>query len=104
MIANAVYVLVRFLIIGFSVLVFGYGLGQLPQQLDYPSGNFNIPAIQYSVLAVVLIFQSYLFYQFIKKQMDIARENSAPVVTKSKPKPKSKSKKECKLTKKYYFK
>lgn len=95
-IANSTYVLTRVFIIGFSALIFGYGLEQADQSFDYASGNFNIPAVRYSVLATVLIFQTYLLYKFVKQQLEIARESQATVVTKLKSKQKSKSKKESK--------
>lgn len=58
--------------------------------MDYATGNFNIPAVQFSAAFVISLFQGYLLYVFVAKQIKRARENAAPVVVKTKPKQKLK--------------
>lgn len=92
LVANAAFVFARLSTVALSGLVFFYGLGQIERSLDYTTGNFNIPAVQYGALAAILLFQAYLFYYFIKRQMKFARENKAPVVSKAKSKQKPRRK------------
>ncbi|KAL2721584.1 translocating chain-associated membrane protein 1 [Vespula maculifrons] len=98
MIANSVYVFVRVTSIMLTVVIFFYGFNQIESSFDYSTGNFNIPIVQYTVLSVIVFFQSYLLQTFIMKQIQRARENTTPVVTKVKPKQKLKKKEGKKST------
>lgn len=71
-----------------SGVVFLYGLRKSDFAFDYATGNFNIPAVQYTGISVIVFFQCYLLYFFVMKQIKRARENAAPVVVKAKPKQK----------------
>ena len=86
MVANAAFILARVASVALSCLVFFYGLGQIERSFDYASGKFNIPVVQFSALGAILLFQAYLLYHFIKRQVKYARENKTWVVTKSKSK------------------
>ncbi|XP_053980122.1 translocating chain-associated membrane protein 1 [Hylaeus volcanicus] len=92
LVANTVYVSVRVATFAIATLVFLYGLNQLESSFDYAAGNYNIPAVRFSALSIIVVFQAYLSYVFIARQMKRARENSAPVqvTVKSKQKPKKK--------------
>lgn len=74
------------------MLVFLYGLSQMESVFDYAVGNFNIPIIRFTALSYIVIFQIYLSYIFISKQLKRARENVVPVQTTVKSKQKSKKK------------
>ncbi|XP_014471135.1 PREDICTED: translocating chain-associated membrane protein 1 [Dinoponera quadriceps] len=89
LIANSAYVFARVASIALSAVVFLYGLRKLENKFDYVTGSFNIPAVQYTVVSVISLFQGYLLYLFAVKQIKLARENAAPVVVKAKPKQKS---------------
>lgn len=71
-----------------SAAVFLYGLRKLDFAFDYNTGNFNIPAVQFSAMSIISFFQGYLLYLFAGKQIKRARENAVPVVLKAKPKQK----------------
>lgn len=88
LVANSTYMFARLATIMLTVLVFLYGLRKLEFNFDYDTGNFNTPAVQFSAVSVISLFQSYLLYHFIAKQIKRARENAAPVVVKTKPKQK----------------
>lgn len=89
LVANSAYVFARVASIALSAVVFLYGLRKLENKLDYVTGNFNVPAVQYTAVSVVSLFQGYLLYVLAAKQIKRARENAAPVVVKTKPKQKS---------------
>ncbi|XP_029167981.1 translocating chain-associated membrane protein 1 [Nylanderia fulva] len=88
LVANSTYMFARLATIILTVVVFLYGLRKLEFSFDYDTGNFNTPAVQFSAVSVISLFQSYLLYYFIAKQIKRARENAAPVVVKTKPKQK----------------
>ncbi|XP_072764487.1 translocating chain-associated membrane protein 1 [Anoplolepis gracilipes] len=88
LVANSVYVFARLATIVLTAVVFLYGLRKLEFNFDYDTGNFNIPAVQFSAVSIISLFQAYLLYYFITKQIKRARENAAPVVVKTKPKQK----------------
>ncbi|XP_015118659.1 translocating chain-associated membrane protein 1 [Diachasma alloeum] len=95
-IANAVYIFSRISTILFSLLFYVYGLSQVESTLDISAGIFNIPAIRFSAFGAVALFQAYLIYAFSKRQIQRARENGGPVVSKAKPKQQKPRKKEGK--------
>ncbi|XP_012284651.1 translocating chain-associated membrane protein 1 [Orussus abietinus] len=97
LIANSIFVFSRVATIALTGLVFFYGLGQIEPTLDYATGNFNSPAIRFFSLGLIGVFQAYLLYNFVKRQIKRSRENSVPVVTKLKPKQKPKKKDAKKL-------
>lgn len=88
LIANSTYAFARIATIVLTVVVFLYGLRKLEFNFDYDTGNFNTPAVQFSAVSIISLFQAYLLYYFIAKQIKRARENAAPVVVKTKPKQK----------------
>lgn len=88
LIANSTYAFARLATIVLTVVVFLYGLRKLEFNFDYDTGNFNTPAVQFSAVSIISLFQAYLLYYFIAKQIKRARENAAPVVVKTKPKQK----------------
>ncbi|GAB1859424.1 Translocating chain-associated membrane protein [Camponotus japonicus] len=88
LVANSTYVFARLATIVLTLVVFLYGLRKLEFNFDYDTGNFNVPAVQFSAVSVISLFQAYLLYYFIAKQIKRARENAAPVVVKTKPKQK----------------
>lgn len=90
LVANSVYAFARIATIALSAVVFLYGLRKQEFNFDYTTGNYNIPAVQFSAVSIILFFQGYLLYLFIKKQVKLARENAAVVVVKTKPKQKTK--------------
>ncbi|XP_020297643.1 translocating chain-associated membrane protein 1 [Pseudomyrmex gracilis] len=90
LVANSVYAFARIATIALSAVVFLYGLRKQEFNFDYNTGNYNIPAVQFLGVSIILFFQGYLLYLFIKKQVKLARENAAVVVVKTKPKQKTK--------------
>ncbi|XP_043284623.1 translocating chain-associated membrane protein 1 [Venturia canescens] len=96
MLANCVFVVVRIATILLSALVLVYGLGQLDESFSYATGNYNIPAVRYSLLGAIVVFQAYLLYVFGKYQLRRSRESSAPVISKIKPKQQRPKKKDAK--------
>lgn len=90
LVANSAYVFARVATIALSVIVFLYGLRKQEFNFDYTTGNYNIPAVQFSAVSIISFFQGYLLYLFVKKQVKLARENAAVVVVKTKPKQKTK--------------
>ncbi|KAK1126596.1 hypothetical protein K0M31_004225 [Melipona bicolor] len=88
LVANSVYVSVRVAIVAIAALVFLYGLSQVESVFDFATGNFNIPVIRFTALSYVIIFQIYLSYIFVSRQMKRARENvvHVQIVVKSKQK------------------
>ncbi|KAG5344900.1 TR1L1 protein, partial [Acromyrmex heyeri] len=90
LVANATYVFARITTVALTCVVFLYGLRKQEFKLDYVTGNFNTPVVQFSVAVIVSLFQGYLLYFFIMKQIKYARENATPVVVKTKPKQKPK--------------
>jgi len=90
LVANSTYVFARIATIALTCVVFLYGLRKQEFKFDYATGNFNTPAVQFSAAFIILLFQGYLLYFFIAKQIKRARENAAPVVVKTKPKQKPK--------------
>lgn len=91
-IANSSYVFVHVASLAIASLVFLYGLSQVESSFDIATGNFNIPAVRFSALSIIVMFQTYLGYVFIKRQIKRARENVVPVQTTVKSKLKSKKK------------
>lgn len=91
-IANSSYVFVHVASLAIASLVFLYGLSQVEGSFDIATGNFNIPAVRFSALGIIVVFQTYLAYVFIKRQIKRARENVVPVQTAVKSKLKSKKK------------
>lgn len=92
LVANTAFIFTRLATVALAGLVFFYGLGQIERSFDYASGNFNIPAVQFSALGAILLFQAYLMYHFMKRQMKVARDSKTSVVTKSKSKQKPRKK------------
>lgn len=90
LVANSTYAFARIATIALTCVVFLYGLRKQEFKFDYATGNFNIPAVQFSAAIIISLFQGYLLYYFIAKQIKRARENVAPVVIKTKPKQKPK--------------
>ncbi|XP_070160947.1 translocating chain-associated membrane protein 1 [Polyergus mexicanus] len=88
LVANSTYAFARLATIVLTAVVFLYGLRKLEFNFDYDTGNFNTPAVQFSAVSIILLFQAYLLYYFITKQIKRARENAAPVIVKTKPKQK----------------
>ncbi|KAL6429282.1 hypothetical protein ACFW04_008178 [Cataglyphis niger] len=88
LVANSTYAFARVTTIVLTVVVFLYGLRKQEFNFDYDTGNFNTPAVQFSAVSIISLFQAYLLYHFIAKQIKRARENAAPVVVKAKPKQK----------------
>lgn len=98
LIVNSAYVFVHVASLVLAATVFLYGFNQIESSFDYAAGSYNIPIVQYSVLSVIAVFQFYLLYVFVMRQIKRARENAAPVVTKVKPKQKLKKKEGKKST------
>lgn len=100
-VANLGYFAARLGSIALTALVFFYGLGQVKSSLDIATGNYNIPAIRYSGLGAIVLYQIYLAYLILQKVSKPSKE-SAPAakakVQKAKPK-----KKEGKMRTEYYF-
>ncbi|PBC28633.1 translocating chain-associated membrane protein 1-like 1 [Apis cerana] len=92
LVANSTYIFVRVATLTIAMLVFLYGLSQMESVFDYAVGNFNIPIIRFTALSYIVIFQIYLSYIFISRQLKRARENVVPVQTTVKSKQKSKKK------------
>ncbi|XP_076246788.1 translocating chain-associated membrane protein 1 [Calliopsis andreniformis] len=92
LVANSVYVFARIATFGIAILVFLYGLSQVESEFDYATGNFNVPAIRFSAFSIIVLFQAYLSYMFVKKQIKRARDNAVPVQAALKSKQKSKKK------------
>ncbi|XP_011869429.1 PREDICTED: translocating chain-associated membrane protein 1 [Vollenhovia emeryi] len=90
LVANSIYVVARLATIALTCVVFLYGLATQEVKFDYATGNYNTPALQYSAALIISLFQGYLLYVFVAKQIKRSRENAAPVVVKTKPKQKSK--------------
>ncbi|XP_050456302.1 translocating chain-associated membrane protein 1 [Cataglyphis hispanica] len=88
LVANSTYAFARVTTIVLTVVVFLYGLRKQEFNFDYDTGNFNTPGVQFSAVSIISLFQAYLLYHFIAKQVKRARENAAPVVVKAKPKQK----------------
>ena len=92
LVANSVYVSVRVATVAIATLVFLYGLSQVESVFDFATGNFNVPVIRFTTLSYIIIFQIYLSYIFVSRQMKRARENVVHVQTVVKSKQKSKKK------------
>ncbi|XP_060819189.1 translocating chain-associated membrane protein 1 [Bombus pascuorum] len=92
LVANSIYVFVRIVTLTIATLVFLYGLGQVESVFNFATGNFNIPVIRFTALTYIILFQTYLSYVFISRQLKRARENVVPVqaTAKSKQKPRKK--------------
>ncbi|XP_076637194.1 translocating chain-associated membrane protein 1 [Colletes latitarsis] len=92
LVANTIYIFVRVATFAIATLVFLYGLSQVENSFDYAAGNYNVPVVRFSALSIIVVFQAYLSYVFITRQIKRARENAAPVqvTVKSKQKPKKK--------------
>lgn len=90
LIANLIYAFVRIATIVLSGVVFLYGLRKVEFKLDYATGTFNTPAVHFSVVFVISLFQGYLLYLFVAKQVKRSHENAALVVVKTKLKQKQK--------------
>lgn len=92
LVANSMYVFVRVATLAIATLVFLYGLGQVQSVFNFATGNFNIPVIRFIALTYIIIFQTYLSYVFISRQLKRARENVVPIqaTVKSKQKPRKK--------------
>ncbi|XP_076662366.1 translocating chain-associated membrane protein 1 [Halictus rubicundus] len=92
LVANSIYVFVRVATLAVAILVFLYGLSQVENVFDYDVGNFNIPLVRFPALGVIIVFQAYLSYIYIRRQLKRTRENATTVqvVAKSKQKPKKK--------------
>jgi len=90
LVANSTYAFARIATIALTCVVFLYGLRKQEFKFDYATGNFNAPAVQFSAVSIISLFQGYLLYFFIVKQVKRARENAAPIVVKAKPKQKPK--------------
>jgi translocating chain-associated membrane protein 1 len=89
LVANSMYAFARVASIVLSAVVFLYGLRKQENKFDYVTGNFNVPAVQYAAVSIVSLFQGYLLYVLVAKQIKRVRDNAAPVVVKTKPKQKS---------------
>lgn len=96
LLANSVFVIVRIATVLLSALVLVYGLGQLDESFSHATGSYNIPAVRYSLLGAIVVFQVYLLYVFGKYQLRRSRESSAPVISKIKPKQQRPKKKDTK--------
>jgi len=90
LVANSTYAFVRIVTIILSALVFLYGLRKVEFKFDYATGTFNTPAVHFSAVFIISLFQGYLLYLFVAKQIKRARENVTPVIVKTKPKQKQK--------------
>jgi hypothetical protein len=90
LVANSIYAFARIATIALTYMVFLYGLRKQEFKFDYVTGHFNIPAVQFSAVFIISLFEGYLLYFFISKQFKRARENAAPVVMKTKSKQKLK--------------
>lgn len=90
LVANSTYAFVRIATITLSSVVFLYGLRKVEFKLDYATGTFNTPAIHFSAVFIISLFQGYLLYFFVAKQIKRTRENATLVVVKTKPKQKQK--------------
>ncbi|KAL6255192.1 hypothetical protein P5V15_013530 [Pogonomyrmex californicus] len=88
LVANSVYAFARVATLAITFVVFLYGLRNQEYKFDYATGNFNIPTVQFLAVTIISLFQGYLLYFFIAKQIKRARENATPVVVKTKPKQK----------------
>lgn len=88
MIANSTYVFVHVATIVLSGVVFLYGLRKTEYKFDYATGTYNTPAVHFSAVFIISLFQGYLLYLFVAKQIKRARENAAPVAVKKQPKQK----------------
>ncbi|XP_078038299.1 translocating chain-associated membrane protein 1 [Augochlora pura] len=91
-VANSIYVLVRVASLAVAALVFLYGLSQVESEIDYDAGNFNIPLVRFSALSVIVVFEAYLSYVYITRQIKRTRENATTVQVVIKSKQKSKKK------------
>lgn len=92
LISDASYAFTRVATLAVAALVLVYGLSQVDSTFDFATGNFNIPTVRFSALGVIAVFQAYLSYTFIKRQLKRLRENAAPAPVLTKPKQKSKKK------------
>lgn len=90
LVANSAYAFARIATIALTCVVFLYGLRKQEFKFDYATGNFNNPIVQFSATFIISLFQGYLLYYFVMKQIKRSRENAAPVVVKTKPKQKPK--------------
>lgn len=87
------YIIVRVATLAIITLVtFLFGFNQGESTFDLATGNFNVPAIRFSAIGIVIMFQAYLSYVFITRQIKRARENATPVQTAVKSKQKLKKK------------
>lgn len=92
LVANSVFVFARIGTLAIATLVFLYGLSQVESVFDYAVGNFNAPAIRFAAFGIILVFQAYLSYTFVRRQIKRVRENAIPVQVAAKSKQKSKKK------------
>ncbi|CAK9802596.1 Translocating chain-associated membrane protein 1-like 1 [Anthophora quadrimaculata] len=92
LVANSVYVFARVATLAIATLVFLYGLNKVESTFDFAAGNFNNLVVRFSALSIIVGFQGYLSYVFIKRQIKRAQENAAPVQTAVKSKQKLKRK------------
>lgn len=86
------YIFARIATFAITILVFLYGLSEIDSSFDYITGNYNNPIIQFSALSIIVVFQAYLSYVFITRQMKRARENAVPIPVTVKSKQKLKKK------------
>ncbi|XP_076171600.1 translocating chain-associated membrane protein 1 [Ptiloglossa arizonensis] len=92
LVANTMYIFARIATFAITILVFLYGLSEIDSSFDYITGNYNNPIIQFSALSIIVVFQAYLSYVFITRQMKRARENAVPIPVTVKSKQKLKKK------------
>ncbi|XP_034947366.1 translocating chain-associated membrane protein 1 [Chelonus insularis] len=81
LIANFIYVLVRVLTVIGAATFYIYGLSKVQSLLDYSIGNFNAPVVRFSAFGLVLLFQAYLLYDFMKRQSLRTKDSSTSSVT-----------------------
>lgn len=92
LVGNSVYVFGRVATLAIGGLVFLYGLGQVESRVDYTSGNMNVPAVRFLGMGALVVFEGYLSYLLITREMKRARENAVPASVTVKPKQKLRKK------------
>lgn len=92
LVGNSAYVLGRVATLGIGGLVLLYGLGQVESKFDYATGNMNVPAVRFLGMGALLLFEGYLSYLFITREMKRLRENAVPAPVTVKPKQKLRKK------------
>lgn len=85
--STALQIVARLGSIILAVLTLWYGLAlQESQGLDVKAGQFNTPAIRFSVLAGIILLQMYLIFKVISEEISRSKESAVSVQPAAKPK------------------